>query len=131
MSYKELLPEVFANIVLIAFLATLVAKLNEAVFGRIYEMLFKAFNVSVAAQERWRLTLFLWAIALGEAICLRAKIGFMTTLLPEPDTFILCGLLVGCGAGLAWDLWLDPIPEIPTAPKEPYVFMGPGPQNNG
>jgi hypothetical protein len=124
-SYKELLPEIFGNIVLIAFVATLVAKLNEAVFGRIYEALFSAFHVSEDAQGHWRKTLFVWAIVLGEAICLRAKIGFMPTLLPTPDTYILCGLLVGCGAGLVWDLLLDPTPDGPVALSEPYIFDGP------
>ena len=128
MSYKVLLPEVMANVVLIAFMATLVAKLNEAVFGRLYTMLFKMFSVSEEAQERWRLTLFLWAIALGELLCIRAKIGFMTTILPTPDAYVLCGLMVGCGAGLIWDLVLDPVPDgvIPLSDDDLYEIVALG-----
>ena len=125
MTYRVLLPEVMANVVLIAFLGALVAKLNEAVFGRIYSMLFAMFNVSPEAQERWRMSLFLWAIALGVALCMYANIGFMTSIVPAPGANVLAGLLVGCGAGFLWDVVLDPVPDgaVPLDEPEPYYFI--------
>lgn len=121
--YLQLLGDVLGNVVLVAFLGTLVAKLNDAIIGPLYELAYHLLNVSEEKRQVWNQTRFLWAIAMGELLCLRAKIGFLPAILPAPDTYVVCGLLVGAGAGIVWDLVLDkpPMPAVPDGAAEQFI----------
>ena len=106
MSYQDLVQ----NVVVLGLLALAVAKVNEAVVGRLYDALFTLFAVPEDWQSRIRSTLFLWAEAMGVTLCVRASIPFMGDVLKAPDSYILAGVIVGAGAGVIWDVVLDKAP---------------------
>lgn len=107
MTYADLIP----NVLILGLLALAVAKINEAVVGQLYAAAYALFNVPYAWQERINTTRFLWALALGLVLCTQAHIPFMGEQIPAPLSYILAGLIVGAGAGVVWDLALDPVPS--------------------
>lgn len=99
--------DIIGNVVALGLLATTIAKVTEAVFGRLYDAVLALVGASPEVQEHVRSTLFLWSVGLGIVLCVRARMGFMPGLLAEPDTYVIAGLVCGAGAGLIWDLALD------------------------
>lgn len=107
MTYLDLVQ----NAVVLGLLAAMIAKINEATIGRVYDALYALIGVSDAWQARINGTRFLWALVLGVLLCVRARIPFMADVLPAPDSYVIAGLVVGSGAGLIWDLVLDKAPS--------------------
>lgn len=89
---------VIENAVVLAFLAVALAKIVENTIGRIYD------NIPWLRPHRW--TIVFWSVAFGIALCWRARIGILGEL-AVPDTYILAGVIVGCGASVFWDIVLD------------------------
>lgn len=106
MTYLDLVQ----NAVVLGLLAAMIAKINEATIGRLYDALYALIGVSEVWQGRINSTRFLWALALGILLCVRAQVPFMGDILPSPDSYVVAGLVVGSGAGLIWDLVLDKVP---------------------
>ena len=106
MSYADLIP----NVLILGLLALAVAKINEAVVGQLYAAAYSLFSVSAEWQERINTTRFLWALGLGVLLCVQAHIPFMGEQIPAPLSHVIAGLIVGSGAGVVWDLVLDPVP---------------------
>lgn len=106
MTYLDLVQ----NAVILGLLAAMIAKINEATIGRVYDALYALIGVSDAWQSRINSTRFLWAVILGVLLCVRSRIPFMGDILPAPDSYVVAGLVVGSGAGLIWDLVLDKVP---------------------
>lgn len=93
--------EILSNVTVLAFLAVTLSKVIENTIGKLYE------NIPVLKNYRW--TIIFWSILAGILLCLRAEIGILPAL-PPPDNYLLAGVMVGCGAGLFWDIVLDPGP---------------------
>lgn len=108
MSYADLIP----NVLVLGLLALVIAKLNEAVVGQLYDAIYAMFAVSDELQARINRTRFIWALALGVTLCVVSRIPFLFEYIAEPYTYVIAGLIVGGGAGVIWDVVLDKVPEV-------------------
>lgn len=107
MTFVDLIP----NVLVLGLLALVIAKINEAVVGQVYDALYALFAVSDDWQGRINRTRFVWAVALGLVLCIVSRIPFLPEYIAEPYTYVIAGLVVGSGAGVIWDVALDTVPR--------------------
>ena len=103
--------DVIGNVIALGALSVAISKIVEAVIAQGYAAVFALLEVEEERREAWRKTLFLWAVGLGLGICVYSEIPFMPAFIREPLSHWIAGLITGAGAGVIWDIALDPIPS--------------------